>query len=324
MKTSGACTDELIQKVAQNSDPESGITFEMLMDANGKVPRRMTGKYTSKEFEATEKNITDIIFKELEDRGYRTSILEGENKHNALNYRYRTDWVISTDANSDSGEMEIWEFEIWHTMLEKNSVAHGGYFIMANKISSVTKVVILCRISFANIFEAKSINGGEAKFSVSCLIPKGDKKTLLAIHKAVEAAKEDGKTRKWGGKIPPNLKLPLRDGDIDRPDDENYQEHFFLNATSKDAPQVVDRHVQPVTDPMMVYSGCFCNVSVNFYAFNANGNRGVAAGLGNIQFVKDGERLSGRASAESDFDALEDDEEVLGGGADEELPEYLC
>lgn len=102
---------------------------------------------------------------------------------------------------------------------------------MANKISSATKVVIPCRISFANIFEAKSINGGEAKYSVSCLIPKEDKKTLLAIHKAVEAAKEDGKTRKWGGKIPPNLKLPLRDGDIDRPDDENYQEHFFVNAT---------------------------------------------------------------------------------------------
>lgn len=177
-------------------------------------------------------------------------------------------------------------------------------------------------ISFANIFEPKSINGGEAKYSVSCLIPKEDKKTLLAIHKAVEAAKEDGKTRKWGGKIPPNLKLPLRDGDIDRPDDENYQEHFFVNASSKDAPQVVDRHVQPVTDPMMVYSGCYCNVSVNFYAFNANGNRGVAAGLGNVQFVKDGERLSGKASAESDFDAL-DDEDVLGGDAGEELPDYL-
>ena len=119
----------------------------------------------------------------------------------------------------------------------------------ANKTMSATKVVIPCRISFANIFEPKSINGGDAKYSVSCLIPKADKKTLLAIHKAVEAAKEDGKTRKWGGKIPPNLKMPLRDGDIDRPDDENYQEHFFLNATSKDAPQVVDRHVQPVTDP---------------------------------------------------------------------------
>ena len=151
---------------------------------------------------------------------------------------------------------------------------------MAKKIISATKLVIPCRISFANIFEPKSINGSEAKYSVSCLIPKDDKKTLLAIHKAVEAAKEDGKVRKWGGKLPPNLKLPLRDGDIDRPDDENYQEHFFLNATSKDAPQVVDRHVQPVVDPMMVYSGCYCNVSVNFYPFNANGNRGVAVGLG--------------------------------------------
>lgn len=192
---------------------------------------------------------------------------------------------------------------------------------MANqKNFSATKMVIPCRISFANIWEPKAINGGDEKYSVSCLIPKSDKKTIARIQKAVEAAKEDGKTRKWGGKIPPNLKLPLRDGDIDRPDDENYEECYFLNASSKDAPQVVDRKVNPVLDPMMVYSGCYCNVSVNFYAFNANGNRGVAAGLGNIQFVRDGERLSGKASADADFDALEDDDEdVLGG----DLPDYL-
>ena len=192
---------------------------------------------------------------------------------------------------------------------------------MANqKNFSVTKMVIPCRISFANIWEPKAINGGDEKYSVSCLIPKSDKKTIARIQKAVEAAKEDGKTRKWGGKIPPNLKLPLRDGDIDRPDDENYEDCFFLNASSKDAPQVVDRKVNPVLDPMMVYSGCYCNVSVNFYAFNANGNRGVAAGLGNIQFVRDGERLSGKASADADFDALEDDDEdVLG----DDIPDYL-
>ena len=192
---------------------------------------------------------------------------------------------------------------------------------MANqKNFSATKVVIPCRISFANIWEPKAINGGDEKYSVSCLIPKSDKKTIARIQKAVEAAKEDGKTRKWGGKIPPNLKLPLRDGDIDRPDDENYEDCYFLNASSKDAPQVVDRKVNPVLDPMMVYSGCYCNVSVNFYAFNANGNRGVAAGLGNIQFVRDGERLSGKASADADFDALEDDDEgVLG----EDMPDYL-
>jgi len=196
--------------------------------------------------------------------------------------------------------------------------------IMANvtKNTPVTKVIIPCRISFANIFEPKAINGGDEKYSVSCVIPKSDKATLMKIHKAVEAAKEDGKVRKWNGKIPPNLKLPLRDGDIDRPDDETYQDCMFVNATSKDAPGIVDRRVQPVTDPMMVYSGCYCNVSVNFYAFNANGNRGVAAGLSNIQFVRDGDRLSGRVSAEAEFDALEEEEGVL-GGADEELPDYL-
>lgn len=184
---------------------------------------------------------------------------------------------------------------------------------------SATKVVIPCRISFANIWEPKAINDSDPKYSVSCVIPKSDKKTIAKIQKAIEAAKEDGKTRRWSGKIPPNLKLPLRDGDIDRPDDETYADSYFLNATSKDAPQVVDRRVQPVTDPMMVYSGCYCNVSVNFYPFNANGNRGVAAGLGNIQFVRDGERLSGKASADADFDSLDADEDVLGM----DTPDYL-
>ena len=181
-----------------------------------------------------------------------------------------------------------------------------------------TKMVIPCRISFANIWEPKSINGSEEKYSVSCVIPKSDTALIAHIEKAIEAAKEDGKTRRWGGKIPPNLKLPLRDGDIDRPDDENYQDCMFVNATSKDAPQIVDRRKNPITDPMMVYSGCYCNISVNFYAFNANGNRGVACSLGNIQFVKDGDRLSGKASADADFDEL-DDEDVLG----DDLPDYL-
>ena len=85
---------------------------------------------------------------------------------------------------------------------------------------AATKVVIPCRISFANIWEPKSINGSEEKYSVSCLIRKTDKATLDRLQKAIDAAIEDGKTRKWGGKVPPNLKLPLRDGDIDRPDDE--------------------------------------------------------------------------------------------------------
>ena len=183
-----------------------------------------------------------------------------------------------------------------------------------------TKCVIPCRISFANIWEPKSINGSEEKYSVSCLVPKADKKTLAKIEKAIDAAREDAKSKKWGGKIPPNLKLPLRDGDVERPDDENYAEHMFFNATSKEAPQIVDRKVQPILDPMECGSGDYCNVSVNFYGFNANGNRDIAAGLGNIQLIKHGERLAGRASAASDFEEVEgDDEDVFG----DDLPDYL-
>ena len=191
------------------------------------------------------------------------------------------------------------------------------------KSKSPTKVIIPCRISFANIWKPKSINGSEEKYSVSCLIPKGDKATLMRIHKAVEFAKKNGEISKWNGKIPPNLKLPLRDGDIERPDDENYAGHMFLNATSKEAPQIVDRRVQPIMDAMECGSGDYCNVSVNFYPFNANGNRGVAAGLGNIQKLKDGERLSGRTNAASDFEELADDVDATGVFDDGDLPDFL-
>ena len=195
-----------------------------------------------------------------------------------------------------------------------------------NKNVSPTKVIIPCRISFANIWEPKSINGSEEKYSVSCIIPKADKKTLTRIHKAIEAAKEAGKDKKWNGKIPPNLKLPLRDGDIDRPDDEAYADAMFINANSKDAPQIVDRKVQPIMDPMECGSGDYCNVSVNFYAYNAGNNtsRGVAAGLGNIQLIKHGERLAGKASASSDFTEVEDDADIEGiFGGEDDLPDYL-
>lgn len=192
---------------------------------------------------------------------------------------------------------------------------------MANKNTPATKVVIPCRISFANIWEPRSVNGSEEKYSVSCLIPKSDKTTLTKIHKAIEAAKEAAQSKRWGGKIPANLKLPLHDGDTERADDKNYEGMMYFNASSKDAPQIVDRKVQPILDPMECGSGDYCNVSVNFYGFSMNGNRGVAAGLQNIQLVKHGERLAGKASASSDFEEIEgeDASEVFG----DDLPDYL-
>ena len=176
-----------------------------------------------------------------------------------------------------------------------------------------TKVITnKVRASFVHVFEPQSVNGSEPKFSCSFIIPKSDTETIAAIRAAIEQAKQDG-VAKFGGKIPPNLKLPLRDGDIDRPDDPNYADCFFVNANSKEKPGVVDRRRVPITDPLELYSGCYVRASINFYAFNTNGNRGIAAGLGNVQKWADGEPLNGRVRAEDEFEALdaEDDDDFL-------------
>lgn len=180
----------------------------------------------------------------------------------------------------------------------------------SNNKNQGTKVVTgIVRFSYANIWEPKSINGSDEKYSVSLIIPKDDKETIDAINKAVEQAKKDG-ISKFGGKIPANLKLPLRDGDIERPDDEAYQNSYFVNANSKDRPQIVDKSVRPILDQSEVYSGCYGRASITFYAFNSNGNKGVACGLGNLQKIKDGEALSGRSNASDDF-TTEEDEDFL-------------
>lgn len=170
-----------------------------------------------------------------------------------------------------------------------------------------TKVIVPCRFSYLNCWEPNSVNGSEPKYSVSAIIPKSDKKTIAAINASIEQAKKES-VSKWGGKVPANLKLPLRDGDIDRPDDEAYKDAVFFNANSRQAPQVVDAHVQPILDQSEVYSGCYGKISVTFYGYNSNGNRGIAAGLGNIQKLKDGESLGGRSTAAEDFETEEDED----------------
>lgn len=173
---------------------------------------------------------------------------------------------------------------------------------------SSTKIVTgKVRLSYVNIFKPRAQEEGkEPKYSVCLLIPKSDTKTVAAIKQGIEAAKEAGKSS-WGGKVPPGLKVPLRDGDTER-DGAEYAGHWFLNASSLRRPQVVDQNVQPILDQDVVYSGCYARVSINFYAYNQQGNRGVAAGLGNVQFVADGEPLGGAsARAADEFSAVTED-----------------
>lgn len=161
------------------------------------------------------------------------------------------------------------------------------------------------RWSYANIWEAKSINGGAPKFSVSLIIPKSDTRTVEKIKVAIEAAYKEGESKlKGNGRSVPALsaiKNPLRDGDTERPDDEAYANSYFINANSATAPGIVDANCSPILERSEVYSGVYGRASISFYAFNSNGNKGIACGLNNLQKIRDGEPLGGRTRAEDDF-----------------------
>jgi hypothetical protein len=183
------------------------------------------------------------------------------------------------------------------------------------KVANPTKVVTgKCRASYANLNDPKSINGGTPKYSVSIIIPKSDTATLAKINAAIEAAYIEGESKLKGtGKTVPalaSLKTPLRDGDAERPDDEAYAHSYFLNANSATAPGIVDRDRNPILERSEIYSGIYARFSVNFYAFNSNGNRGIACGLNNVQKLEDGEPLGGKSRAEDDF-ATDDDDDFL-------------
>lgn len=185
---------------------------------------------------------------------------------------------------------------------------------MAQKFINPTKVITgpETRWSYANVWEAKSINGGQPKYSISLIIPKSDQKTIDKIQAAIQAAYEEGQSKlKGNGKSVPALsvlKTPLRDGDTERPDDEAYRDSYFINANSSTAPGIVDADRQVIIDHSEVYSGVYGRASINFYAFNSNGNRGIACGLNNLQKIKDGEPLGGKRRAEDDFATEEDDD----------------
>lgn len=184
------------------------------------------------------------------------------------------------------------------------------------KFMNATKVVtgVNTRWSYANVWDPKSINGGSPKFSVSLIIPKDDTVTVEKIKAAIQAAYEEGESKlKGNGKSVPALstiKTPLRDGDLERPDDAAYANSYFINANSSTAPGIVDMNCQPILNRSEVYSGVYGRASVNMYAFNTNGNKGIACGLNNLQKIKDGEPLGGKSRAADDF-ATEDDDDFL-------------
>lgn len=172
-----------------------------------------------------------------------------------------------------------------------------------------TKVVTgKVRLSYINIWEPND----DGKYSVCVLIPKTDKATVAKIEAALEEVKKSPKSAQaWGGKFLASFKTPLRDGDTERDLEKSpeYKGHWFLNAASKNKPDAVDAQLNPILEKKELYSGVYGRVSINFYAYNFNGNRGIGAGLNNLQKLADGEPLGGGGSrATDDFEVVDDDD----------------
>ncbi|MCH3976395.1 MAG: DUF2815 family protein [Bacilli bacterium] len=172
-----------------------------------------------------------------------------------------------------------------------------------NPCKVITSVV---RFSYLTANEPKATTeGGVPKYSVSLIIPKSDADLVKKIQSAIEAAYKEGefKLRGAGKTVPPMtaIKNPLRDGDLERTDDPAYKDSYFVNANSTNKPEVVDAALNPIIETSEIYSGIYGRASITFYAFNNNGNKGIACGLNHLQKIRDGEPLGSKATAETDF-----------------------
>lgn len=171
---------------------------------------------------------------------------------------------------------------------------------MSNRDRVTSRIVIPCRFAYLNCWRPVTQYNGVQKYTVAAIIDKNDKETITQVEDAIEYVKNQS-IQLWGGRIPMNLKLPLHDGDEEKPDNSTFKNCYYINAKSKEPPQIVDNKVQTITDQTEVYSGCYGKISMTFYSYNLGGAKGIAAWLGNIQKLKDGEPFTCKISARDDF-----------------------
>lgn len=168
------------------------------------------------------------------------------------------------------------------------------------------QVKIPCRARYSNLVEPHSYDGGTPKYSICAFVSKKDTGSVDSIRLACDQAAK----AKWGDDIPSDLKSPLRDGDIERPNDPSYKNTYFLNAYSQYSPTVVDRRAHPL-NPGAIGNGCYVRIVVMMVPYDYNGTKGISARLVGVQFVDRGDELCGASSAEALFDAIEDDDDLL-------------
>ena len=181
----------------------------------------------------------------------------------------------------------------------------------AKMINDTTVRVGEGRFSYVHVWEPqKNEDGSQGKYSTCFLIPKTQTQSLELCKKAIETAAQAGAEKNWKGRVPANLKTPLRDGDLEHPEDPAYKGMMFFNCNNTKRPAVCiyDDDLGAASEAMDeddFYSGCWGAVVVTFFAYDKSGNRGVGASLGPVIKTRDDERLSGsKISIEESFGDL--------------------
>lgn len=164
-----------------------------------------------------------------------------------------------------------------------------------------------CRLSYCNLTTPRAAQqGGEPKYSVTLLIPKTDVATKADIDAAIQAAANEALSKVWNGARPPQLRVPIYDGDGVRPSGVPFGDeckgHWVMTASTKNKPQVVGiDNINCELSPADIYSGMYARVTIRFFGYSNSGNKGIGCGLGNVMKTRDGEALAGSASASVDF-----------------------
>ena len=166
------------------------------------------------------------------------------------------------------------------------------------------------RVAFPAVFRPKHNDlSNKDEYSVVALFPKG---TDLS---ALKAAAQEAAKKKWPKDMPKNLKSPFRDqADRAKVDEQTGKETLpqgyeagaiYLNLKSAQRPGVVDQKMNEIIDESDFYGGCWARASINAYAYDQKGNRGVAFGLNNLQKLKDDDAFGNRSKPQDDFAAVE-------------------
>jgi len=134
---------------------------------------------------------------------------------------------------------------------------------------SDTVITPVFRVSFPNVFEKKSFQGGDPKFNLTMIFPETfDNDADEFLFSEMKRLRKEAIKSKWPteaeyNKVKNKLKNPFRIGNDEKPDIDGYQDAIFVVASTFRQPSLVDADLNEIIDPEDFYAGCYARAKVS-------------------------------------------------------------